>query len=65
MFASGEAGVMYYMREGGTDPARTCMPAGQGIGGIHEILPAREIVARVVAEAADTIARLDSLRRNA
>jgi len=65
MIASGRAGVMYFMREDGVDPARTCMPAGQGIGGIHEILPARTIVERVLAEAADTIARLDGLRRGA
>ena len=65
MIASGRAGVMYFMREDGVDPARTCLPAGQGIGGIHEILPARAIVERVLAEAADTIARLGTLRRDA
>jgi enoyl-[acyl-carrier protein] reductase II len=65
LIASGKAGVMSYMRDEGTDPARTCLPAGQGIGGIHEILPARAIVERVLAEAADTIARLESLRRGA
>jgi len=45
--------------------AGTCLPAGQGIGGIDEILPARVIVERVLAEAADTISRLDALRRGA
>jgi enoyl-[acyl-carrier protein] reductase II len=65
LIASGRAGVMSYMREDGSDPARTCLPAGQGIGGIHEILPARMIVERVLSEAADTIARLDCLRRGA
>jgi len=40
------------------DPERTCMPAGQGSGGIEEILPAGEIVTRVVAEAEENIARM-------
>jgi len=65
LVASGKAGVMFFMRDEATDPARTCLPAGQGIGGIREILPARVIVERVLAEAADTIARLDALRRGA
>ena len=65
LIASGKAGVMYFMRDEAIDLARTCLPAGQGIGGIHEILPARVIVERVLREAADTIARLDALRRGA
>jgi enoyl-[acyl-carrier protein] reductase II len=64
LVASGQAGVMFFTRDDATDPARTCMPAGQGVGGIAEILPARAIVARVLAEAADTIARLERLRRS-
>jgi enoyl-[acyl-carrier protein] reductase II len=40
------------------DPERSCLPAGQGMGGIHEVLPAGEIVRRVVAEARDTLERL-------
>lgn len=58
---SAVAGVMNYAAEDGTDPERTCMPAGQGIGGISEILPAAEIVRRVVAEAEATIGRLGAL----
>jgi enoyl-[acyl-carrier protein] reductase II len=65
LVASARAGVMYFAREEGTDPGRTCMPAGQGIGGIGEILPAKAIVERVLAEAADTISRLEALRRGA
>ena len=65
LVASGKAGVMFYARDEATDLARTCLPAGQGIGGIDEILPARVIVERVLAEAADTISRLDALRRGA
>jgi len=37
------------------DPKRTCMPAGQGSGGIDDIVPAGEIVRRVVAEAETTL----------
>ncbi|MGI9591997.1 MAG: NAD(P)H-dependent flavin oxidoreductase [Myxococcota bacterium] len=40
------------------DPERMCMPAGQGSGGVEEILPAGEIVRRVVAEAEATISRM-------
>jgi enoyl-[acyl-carrier protein] reductase II len=43
------------------DPERTCMPSGQGVGGIDEILPAGEIVRRVVAEAERTIGRLSGI----
>jgi enoyl-[acyl-carrier protein] reductase II len=38
-----------------------CMPAGQGTGAIHDIVPAAEIVRRVMAEAEETIARLARL----
>jgi enoyl-[acyl-carrier protein] reductase II len=43
------------------DPNRSCMPAGQGVGGIDEILPAGEIVRRILAEARATIRRLETL----
>ena len=33
------------------DPARECYPAGQGIGAIHDVVPAGELVRRIVAEA--------------
>jgi enoyl-[acyl-carrier protein] reductase II len=33
------------------DPARQCLAAGQGGGGIHDILPAGEIVRRIMAQA--------------
>lgn len=35
----------------GVDPEVECYPAGQGVGGISELVPAGEIVRRVVAEA--------------
>lgn len=43
------------------DPDRSCMPAGQGVGGIAGVLPAGEIVRRIVAEARETIGRLGAL----
>ncbi len=35
----------------GVDPARECYPAGQGVGAIHDIVPAGELVHRFVEEA--------------
>jgi enoyl-[acyl-carrier protein] reductase II len=58
---SSQAGIFSYAGGESVDVERTCMPAGQGIGGIHEILPAAEIVRRVMAEAEETIARLGGL----
>lgn len=42
----------------GVDPARECYPAGQGVGGITDVVPAGELVHRVVAEAEAELARL-------
>jgi len=58
---SAVAGVMNYVDDQATDPHRTCMPAGQGIGGIAEILPAGEILARVVREARAVVGQLGTL----
>ena len=58
---SAMAGVMNYVDDEATDPERTCMPAGQGIGGITDILPAGEIVARVLREAQAVVGRLEDL----
>ena len=44
LIRSAMAGVMNYVDDSATDPEKTCMPAGQGIGGIADILPAGEIV---------------------
>ena len=35
----------------GVDPDRECYPAGQGIGAIHDLVPAGELVGRFIAEA--------------
>jgi enoyl-[acyl-carrier protein] reductase II len=40
------------------DPETQCLAAGQGGGGIHEILPSAEIVRRTLAEASETLNRL-------
>lgn len=40
------------------DPTKECYPAGQGTGGIHDIVPAGELVHRIVAEAEQALAGL-------
>lgn len=57
------AGVLNYASDEGIDTNRTCMPAGQGIGGIAEILPAGDIVRRMVVEAAAVLDRTHALVR--
>jgi enoyl-[acyl-carrier protein] reductase II len=42
--------VMAYFAEH-ADPEKTCMPAGQGVGAIHAIRPAGEVLHEVVAQA--------------
>ena len=55
-------GVMDYMgHRGDADPERTFMPAGQGLGMIHEIKPAAEIFDDLVREATASIDRLRAL----
>jgi enoyl-[acyl-carrier protein] reductase II len=45
----------------GVDPRREGYPAGQAVGAIREILPAGEIVRRMVSDAEESIARLSTL----
>ncbi len=40
------------------DPSKECYPAGQGTGGIHDIVPAGELVHRMVAQAEQALAGL-------
>jgi enoyl-[acyl-carrier protein] reductase II len=61
LVVSYQAGVTDYTGRAEVDPKRTMMPAGQGIGAIHEILPVREIIRRMMAEAEETISRLRTL----
>jgi enoyl-[acyl-carrier protein] reductase II len=44
------------------DPDKECFAAGQGVGAIHEIVPAADLVRRFVAEAEETLDRLGTLR---
>ena len=43
----------------GVDPDQECYPAGQGVGAIHELIPAAELVHRFVSEAEDALKRLE------
>lgn len=51
-------GVTNFTAGADADAERTMMPCGQGAGAIHEVLPVREIVRRVMDEAQETMARL-------
>jgi enoyl-[acyl-carrier protein] reductase II len=42
----------------GVDPDRECYPAGQGVGAVDELVPAGELVGRIVAEAEATLERI-------
>ena len=44
------------------DLKREFMPAGQGVGGIHELVPAGELVLRFVREAEEALDRVAKLR---
>lgn len=49
----------------GLDPDRSCFAMGQSAGGVHDVLPAGEIVARIMAEAEEAIAKMAALRSGA
>ena len=44
------------------DTSRECYPAGQGVGGIGELVPAGELVHRFVTEAEAATARVDDMK---
>jgi enoyl-[acyl-carrier protein] reductase II len=44
------------------DPTTECYPAGQGVGAIDGLVPAGELVARLMAETEDALARVARLR---
>jgi len=46
----------------GVDIDRECYPCGQGVGAIHELVPAAELVRRFMAEADEALDRLPALR---
>jgi len=57
---SGREGVLSFGVDP-VDPTRTCMPAGQGVGAIDEILPVAAIMRRLVEGARGEIERLAAL----
>lgn len=61
---SGQAGVMGGIggQIEGLDPDRSCFAMGQSAGGVHEILPAGEIVDRIVTEAEAAMDRMARFR---
>jgi enoyl-[acyl-carrier protein] reductase II len=46
----------------GVDPQRECYPAGQGVGGINELVPAGDLVRQIVGEAEAVLAGLAASR---
>ena len=44
-------------RHADVDPDKECYPAGQGVGAIHELVPAGDLVRRIVDEAEHALAR--------
>jgi len=47
----------------GVDPSLECYPAGQGVGALHELVPAGELVRRFMAEAEIAVAQLNDFAR--
>lgn len=64
-FASSNAGVNHLGFPSGTevDVSKEFMPCGQGVGGIDELVPAGELLRRMLDEAERTIDRIASVRR--
>ena len=62
--ASMQAGVNHLGFPSGTevDATREFYPAGQGVGSINDLVPAGELVRRIVAEASAVLARVGSIR---
>ena len=61
LMRSAVGGVMNYVDDAATDPEKTCMPAGQGIGGIEDIVSAAEVVRRVLSQAGEIVGGLGRL----
>ncbi len=61
MIASSQDGLLGFAFNNSTDVERTCMPAGQGIGGIRSVLPVADIIRNTMREAEETIARLHAM----
>lgn len=61
MTAAARAGALGFTDDATADPNRTCMPAGQGAGAIHDVPAAGDLVRGVVAEAEAVLRRLGAL----
>ncbi len=61
MANSAREGVLDFAIGGEPDVERTCMPCGQGAGGILEIASCAEIIEQVMSQARETIANLSGL----
>lgn len=65
MARSFQDGAMHLMGDEtteGIDPDKECYPAGQGVGAIHELVPAGELVHRFVEEAEAVLAKVSVSR---
>jgi len=62
---SSQAGVMGGIggQIEGLDADRSCFAMGQSAGGVHNVLPAAEIVARIMSEAEAAIDRVSAIRK--
>jgi enoyl-[acyl-carrier protein] reductase II len=56
MMISSQRNVLGYWRDQ-CDPANTCFPAGQGVGGFRDIKPAGEVLRDIVAQAEAVLLR--------
>ncbi|MEB2346309.1 MAG: nitronate monooxygenase family protein [Deltaproteobacteria bacterium] len=61
MAAAARAGALGFADDATADPERTCMPAGQGAGAIHDVPAAGDLVRSVVAEAERVLRRIGAL----
>ncbi|CAN5463671.1 hypothetical protein BH23ACT3_BH23ACT3_24290 [soil metagenome] len=59
-----QAGANHLGAPDGTvvDIEREFMPCGQGVGAIHDLVPAGELVRLMIDEAERSLARINSLR---
>jgi enoyl-[acyl-carrier protein] reductase II len=55
-------GLLSFADDEHTDEQRSCLPAGQGVGGISEIIPAGDIVREVMRDAEAVLAHIDGYR---
>ena len=62
MMKTGGDGLLMRPLDEDTDVDRSCMPAGQGVGGIHQVIPAGDVVREVVRDAETVLSRIDGWR---